>query len=119
MGSKNGSKGGSNAAKQAEQEAPASEVTEKAAVDKRSLFLAYDNCDADLRAAEAALDAAKQRRSDAVKAIAVNCGNGPFGWGGKEVSVTTRTEKKPGPDGEQVEVTRYFFKTFKKSVEVI
>jgi hypothetical protein len=122
MGSKN-SKSGKGATAVQEQQAtevvPSSEVQEKPAVDKRSLFLAFDATDTELKAAEAALDAAKQRRSDAVKAIAVNCGNGPFSWGGREVSVTTRTEKKPDANGEQVEVVRYFFKTFKKAVEVI
>ena len=119
MGSKN-----KNAARPVEQEPQSGTVEvsteEKPAVDKRALFEAYDASESDLQAAEAALDAASQRRSDAVKAIAVHCGNGPFSWKGVELSVTTRTVKQPAADGSgDVEVSRYFFKKTRKAVQVI
>lgn len=94
-------------------------VVTEPAVDGKALFAAYDQADADLKALEASVDAAKQHRSDAVKAIAKAKGNGPFDYNGKLLSVTTRTETKVAADGESVEVLRYFFKGNRKAVQVI
>jgi hypothetical protein len=84
---------------------------------KAALFAAYEVADADVRAAEAAVETAKQLRSDAVKRVAEGTGSkGPFNYNGKVLSITTHIKAGVG-DGP--ETTTWSFKGSRKEVEVI
>lgn len=61
--------------------------------DKTKLFEQYEKHDADVKAAEAKVNAATVKRSEIVKQISEKVGKGPFKWKGEELSISKRGEK--------------------------
>lgn len=65
------------------------EVSKK---DKVALFKAYEDADMTVLQLEAKLTEAQSWRSASVQAIQEKCGNGPFGYKGKELVIMKRGE---------------------------
>lgn len=65
--------------------------------DARKLFEAYEKTQIALEKAEEAVERARENMSKAVETIRVNCGNGPFDYEGRILTIRMRgpTEKKP------------------------
>ena len=61
--------------------------------EKTKLFEAYEKHDAEVKAAEAKVKTATDKRSEVVKQISDKVGKGPFKWKGEELSVSKRGEK--------------------------
>jgi len=61
--------------------------------EKTKLFEAYEKHDAEVKAAEAKVKTATDKRSEVVKSISEKVGKGPFKWKGEELSISKRGEK--------------------------
>ena len=71
-------------------ETPAAQVPEVTKKEKLALFKAYEDAEVAVDKLEAQLVEARAKRSEAVRAIAEKCGNGPFGYKGAELRIMSR-----------------------------
>lgn len=62
----------------------------------KAAFAAYEKADEEVEAAKKAVEAAMQKRSKLVQAIAEGAGNGPFSYKGMVLTATCRTSKSSG-----------------------
>jgi hypothetical protein len=86
--------------------APKADKPKLTKAEKQALFAVPGSIDGEIAALEAQIAECKDRQSAAIKAIEDSCGNGPFGYRGEIVRISSRTIKNEA--GEAVKTVHFF-----------